>query len=52
MASRTYQPTDEEAKPFEELRKKNLERPKPLKPANQSPPADPAPASAKKESER
>lgn len=27
MASRTYQPTDPEAKRFEDLRKKNLEKP-------------------------
>lgn len=46
MASRTYQPTDPEAKRFEELRQKNLEKPQPLKRKKQEPPAAPA---AKKE---
>lgn len=47
MASRTYKPNDPEAQPFEELRKKNLEKPKPLKKQGQPPPS--GDAAAKKE---
>ena len=41
MASRTYPKDDPKAAPYEELRKRNLEKPKPRPPKKARPGADP-----------